>query len=171
MLAFMIVPVVFLFKKPKNFYLAIDAVRILFIIFFFSTALWKIRAGGVFNGDQMSGILLNQHNYLFLNNHPGAFKSFISFLIEHPRLSYCLYFAAFAAEFFFFVGLFTRKFDKLLILLFLLFAIMNYMLMRINYFAWLPFVGCLYFSKYSGLNALRKPALFVNEKHHERDGE
>ncbi len=149
MLAFMIVPIVFLFKKPRNFFMAVEGVRLLFILFFFSTAVWKIRAGGIFNIDQMSGILINQHNYLFINEDTSHFKSFIAYLIERPSLSYALYFAATLAEMLFIIGFFTKKFDKGLIILFLLFVSMNYLVMHINYFSWLPFLGCLYFSKFT----------------------
>ena len=152
MLAFMTVPFIFMFRKPKDFSFAIESIRILFILFFFSTAVWKIRAGGIFNIDQMSGILLGQHNYLFLNKYPGGFKDIIGYLIERPQLSYFLYLAAFSAEFIFIIGFFTKRFDKLLIVLFILFALFNYMLMNINYFSWLPFAGCLYFAKFTQTN-------------------
>ena len=148
LVGWMIVPMIFIARKPKDFYFTMHAVRILFILFFFSAALWKIRAGGIFNIGQMSGILLSQHASYLLNN-TSWFSQMIEYLIEHEKLSYLLYLFAFLAELCFITGLFTRRFDKYLILIFCLFAVFNYFLMEINYFTWLPFMGCLYFSKYT----------------------
>lgn len=147
MLAFMTVPFVIIFRRAKDFYFAKDVMRLLFIIFFFSTAIWKIRAGGIFNFDQMAGVLVTQHNYLLLDNNSGFFRNLITYLIEYPRLSFSLYLAAFIAEFSFIAGLFTKKYDRYLLFIFLAFALFNYLTMRINYFSWFPFLACLHLSK------------------------
>ncbi len=146
--AWMIVPLVFYARTPKGFYYIMHICRLLFIIIFFSAALWKVRAGGLFNVEEMSAILFKQHaSYLVIENN-GWYSQFISYLINHYILSYCLYLFAFIAEFIFIIGLFTKKFDKYLIAAFCLFALVDYLLMGINYFTWLPFMGCFYFSKY-----------------------
>jgi hypothetical protein len=160
-------------RQPKNFYFAVQVMRFTFILFFFSTALWKIRAGGVFNIDQMSGVLLRQHNYLFLNNHSDTFKKVMAYLIEHPFVSYPFYLTAFALEFAFVVGFFTKRFDRILMLLFLVFATVNYLVMNINYFSWLPFLACLHFAKYDFderlQNAAAPPALQGDEEYRKQE--
>lgn len=149
MLAFMTMPFILTMREPKNFYSAVQVMRFTFILFFFSSALWKIRAGGIFNIDQMSGVLLSQHNYLFLNNQSDFFKKVMAYLIEHPLVSYPIYLTAFTLEFTFVVGFFTKRFDRILMVVFLLFAFVNYLVMNINYFAWLSFLACLHFAKYN----------------------
>jgi hypothetical protein len=146
--AWMIVPLIFYHRTTKGFCYLLQCARLFFIIAFFSAAIWKIRAGGIFNTEEMSAILLRQHTSYLISNGSRWFSQFIGYLINHTLLSYCLYLLAFIAEFIFIVGFFTRKFDKYLILLFCLFVFFNYFLMGINYFTWLPFIGCLYFSKY-----------------------
>jgi hypothetical protein len=150
--AWMIVPLIFYHRTTKGFYYLLQCVRLFFIIAFFSAAIWKIRAGGIFNTEEMSAILLRQHASYLISNSNRWFSQLISYLINHPLLSYCLYLLAFMAEFAFIVGFFTKKFDKYLILLFGAFVLFNYFLMGINYFMWLPFLGSLYFSKYNYSN-------------------
>ncbi len=147
--AAMLVPIIFCTISVKGFYYRIHCIRIIFILMFFSSALWKIRAGGIFNTEEMSAILLRQHSSYLASNSSGWFSNMITFLISNSAFAYCLYLSAFVAEFIFIIGLFTRRFDKYLIISFCLFAVFDYLLMGINYFTWLPFLGCLYFSKYS----------------------
>ena len=147
LIGWMIVPLIFAARWPERFYFTLHSVRILFILFFFSAALWKIRAGGIFNSEQMSGILISQHATYLIYAH-NTFSNFLIFLITHKNISYALYCIAFLFELIFIFGFFTLKFDKYLLLVFCLFIIFNYILMEINYFTWLPFAGCLYFSKY-----------------------
>ncbi|MGC4104200.1 hypothetical protein [Ferruginibacter sp.] len=147
-LAFMIVPLIFCGRTVKDFYYLLHIIRLVFILSFFSAALWKIRAGGWTNVEEMSAILTRQHGSYLIMGNKGFYSSFISYLINHPVLSYILYLFAFAAEFIFVVGIFTRKADKLLLVAFILFVCFDYLLMGINYFTWVAFAGCLYFSKY-----------------------
>lgn len=146
--AWMFVPLVFLARTPKGFYYALHICRLLFIVFFISAGLWKIRAGGIFNIEEMSAILFRQHSSYLVIGKDDWYSSFITYLINHEVLSYSLYLFATVTEIIFMIGFFTKKFDNYLILLFCLFAIFDYLFMGINYFTWLPFMGCFYFSKY-----------------------
>ncbi len=147
--AAMLVPIIFCTVSVKGFYYRMHCIRIIFILMFFSSALWKIRAGGIFNTEEMSAILLRQHSSYLVSNSNDWFGNMITYLINHAAIAYSLYLFAFIAEFIFVIGLFTRRFDKYLIISFCLFSVFDYLLMGINYFTWLPFLGCLYFSKYS----------------------
>jgi len=148
-IAWMIIPLIFYARAVTGFYYLMHCARIIFIIIFLSAAVWKIRAGGIFNMEEMSAVLLRQHATYIASNSSTWFSRLITYLINHTILSYCFYLFAFIAELIFALGLFTKKFDKYLILAFCLFAIFDYLLMGINYFTWLPFMGCLYFSKYT----------------------
>ena len=88
----------------------------------------------------MSGVLLEQHKEL-LTNSPGYWQtSFILYLINHEALSYLLYVLACVVELSFIVGFFTKKYDRYLLLAFAIFLVMDYLIMRIAFFEWLPFV-------------------------------
>lgn len=130
----------------QGFYYNMHAIRIIFILMFVSSAILKIKSGGVFNEEQMAGILITQHNNYLASNANDSFTKFIYFLVQHKALAQSLYVLATIAELAFAIGLFTRKFDRLLILVFCSFLVFDYFLMQINYFTWLVFMGCFYFS-------------------------
>lgn len=145
----MMLPLLFCYSTVKGFYYNMHILRIIFIIIFFSSALWKITSGGIFNKEQMAGVLLFQHAaYLTSNNNSLITKS-IYYLVQHQLLAYCLYLAVFIGEFSFAVGFFTRKYDRFLIFILTTFLFFDYTIMFINYFAWMAFMGCFYFSRYS----------------------
>jgi len=143
-LAWLLFPVVFLPKKEEGFALLLDGLRYFFLFFFASAGLWKLRQGGVFNTSEMAGILLNQHKEL-LTNSPLYWQSrFIVWLVQHQLVSYMLYVSATVMELLFIVGFFTKKFDKALLVLFLVFLVMDYLVMRIPYFEVAPLLLTLY---------------------------
>lgn len=146
--AWTLVPLIFYTTSVKGFYYNFHSLRIVFILLFFSAALWKIYEGGVFNSEGMSSILLFQHvNYLVADAHT-LYARFITWLIRHTYITYSFYLLGFFAEFVFITGLFTRKYDRFLILMFCLFLLFDYILMAINLFSWAPFMGCFYFSRF-----------------------
>ncbi len=139
--AWMLMPLVFAGRNANQDKQLFDSIRLIFAIIFLSTALWKIRAGGIFNTEQMSAILLQQHASAIIDGNAG----YIQWLIRHPGVSYYLYLAAFLVELAFGVALFTRKYDRMLAFAFCCFILFNYVLMNISYFSWLPFAGLLFF--------------------------
>ena len=143
-----VLPLLFTFKSESSFYYMLHTLRYFFILIFFSSALWKIRAGGIFNMEQMSGALLIQHAAYLAGSQTDWFANFIKYLINHKQLSYFIYLMATIFEFVFIVGFFTKKYDKALIGVFLLFVVGDYFLMEINYFSWSAFLGCLWFSRF-----------------------
>ena len=131
----------------QGFYYNLHAVRIIFILMFVSSAILKINSGGVFNPEQMAAILITQHNIYLASNANDLFTKFIYFLVQHKALAQSLYILATIAELSFAIGLFTSKFDRLLIVVFCSFLVFDYLLMQINYFTWFVFMGCFYFSR------------------------
>lgn len=133
-LGWLLFPVIFVAKEEKAFSLLYEAARYFFLYFLVSAGVWKFAQSGIFHTDEMSGILLYQHNQL-LTNSPGYWQSrLILYLIRHQVLSYTLYLLATILELFFIVGFFTKKYDRLLLILFILFLIADYFIMRIPYF-------------------------------------
>jgi uncharacterized membrane protein YphA (DoxX/SURF4 family) len=141
-------PLVFCNKTDKGFYFTMHSFRIIFILIFFSAGLWKLRVGGVFNTDEMSGILLLQHKQILAANTDSFFAHTIQWLILHPAISYMLYLLGLMAELLFVIGFFTRRYDWLMNMAFIGFLLSDLLLMQINYFNWLVFAGLLYFSKF-----------------------
>ena len=141
-------PLLFVFRSETSFYYALHTMRYFFLLLFSSAALWKIRAGGIFNSDQMSAILLKQHAAYLVGSPDNWFAKMVNYLVVHTQLSFFIYILAFLSEFGFIIGFFTKHFDKILIILYLLFVVFDYFLMQINYFSWTAFLGCLWFSGY-----------------------
>ena len=143
-----LVPLIFIARSGKGFYYTMHCIRFLFLLVFFSAGLWKIRGGGIFNIEEMSAILLRQHAPYITELPNDWFTRCVYYLANHNKLSYAFYFIATVAELVFVLGFFTKRFDKLLIVAFILFVVFDFALMRINYFAWSAFLGCLWFSRY-----------------------
>lgn len=96
----------------------------------------------------MSAILLSQHSSLLAGVPNNWYSQLILFLIRHETLSWLLYWAGALAEGVFVLAFFSKRFDKWLMLSFFGFVLFDYLLMGINYFTWLPFMGCFYFSRF-----------------------
>jgi len=111
-----------------------------YLLYFFSTAaLWKILRGAVFHLDEMSNILLMQHSDLLAASCSGLRCRFYIYLIGHPVVSWLLYLAAVLLEAAFLVGFFTRRWDRWLAGLAILFVIADYWMMQLPY--WPVLVG------------------------------
>jgi hypothetical protein len=147
-LAWLLMPLLFATTNTRQFYFVMHGLRYFFLFFFASAGIWKIRQAGVFNPEELSGILLTQHA-AHLISAPGDWQSkLIYYLVRHPWQGYILYATATLFELFFITGFFTRKYDRILIAVFILFLVMDMLVMRIPYFEVLPLVLPLLFSKY-----------------------
>jgi hypothetical protein len=94
--------------------------------------------------DVMSSILLSQHKEMLQETE--NITTMYWWLIHHPPVSYCLYFAGTLIELSFLTGFFTKRYDKVLASLYILFLIMNLIIMRINYWQTFPFIIVLIYS-------------------------
>ena len=141
-------PLIFSALTLTGFYYHMHAIRIIFILIFLSAAMLKIQSGAVFNIQQMGGILLIQHNNFLVSNPNNWFSKIIYFLVQHKAIAHSLFLLGTIAELLFISGLFTTKYDRWLIVIFCLFLVFDYFLMQINYFTWMVFMGCFYFSSY-----------------------
>jgi len=147
-IVWLLFPVIFLAAQPHTFRLLMHGLRYFFLFFFASAGIWKIINGGVFYSGQMTGVLLYQHADI-LNSTPEYWQSrFIQWIINHPAWGYALYIAATVMELVFVIGFFTRKFDRTLIVLFLLFLVFDHLVMRIPYYEAMPFLLTLRFTQW-----------------------
>ncbi len=151
-IGWLLMPLLFATTRLKSFYYVMHGLRYFFLFFFASAGIWKLRQGGFFYPEQMSGILLLQHANYLVSAPESLFTKFIYFLIRHEAIGYALYIAATLLELVFIIGFFTRRYDKWLIVGFALFLLMDRLVMRIPYFEVLPLVMTFYFSKYNEPN-------------------
>jgi len=142
-------PCLFITRKTKDFYLVLNGLRYFFLYFFCSAAVWKFVLGGIFNIHQMSAILLYQHKEYIASSPNGWFTNLVYWLVAHPYISYALYTGAAIVEFSFLVGFFTKKYDKIFIVAFILFLLLDLFLMRIPYWEVTPFLITLVYSRYA----------------------
>ena len=143
-IAWLIFPVVFLVRSESLFYLLLQGLRYFFLYFFFSAGIWKIVNGGVFNPLQMSGILLDQHKEILAGTTHWWMQSLIAWLIKHTTISFILYMLVTCMELLFGIGFFTRKYDHLLAIVYVLFLLADHLIMRIPYYETLPFLLTFY---------------------------
>jgi hypothetical protein len=148
-MSWILMPLILSATSTRKFYYYLHIVRILFITMFVAAAVEKIASGAVFNVEQMSGIFLKQHGVYLVSSNGDWFTQFIYFLINHKTIAFIFYLTGTAAELLFVVGLFTRKYDRLLIMVFGTFLFADYFVMQIYYFIWLVFAGCFYFSAFT----------------------
>ena len=148
-LAGLLLPILFAVRtrRTASFYYILHGIRYCFLFFFVSAGLWKLRTGAIFNIDQMSGILLMQHKEFLVASPQHWYSAFIYWIIRNHYIGYFLYLASTILELIFSIGFFTKKYDRQLFILFILFLIMDFIVMRINYFEVLPLALPLLFSK------------------------
>lgn len=138
-------PLVFIPKNEATCLLLFDGIRYFFLYFFASAGIWKLINKSAFNPVQLSGILLEQHKEMLTNSPDYWLTILYRFLIFHTSVSSFLYIVVMLMEFSFIIGFFTKKFDSFLIIIYFIFLLADYFIMRIPYFETLPFLLTLYF--------------------------
>jgi hypothetical protein len=123
----------FVTNREDRFYFILRGCRYYFLYIFVSAAIWKTVRGTVFDGQEMSHILLLQHIDLLSGDCQTALCRFYAWLIGHPAIAQGLYIGAVLMELVFMVGFFTRRFDRLLLGLAILFVAADLLVMRIPY--------------------------------------
>ena len=123
----------FLTNREERFYFILRGCRYYFLYIFVSAALWKTVRGAAFDGQEMSHILLLQHIDLLSTDCQTGLCRFYAWLIGHPAVAQGFYLGAVLMEAVFVVGFFTRRFDRLLLGLAILFVTADLLVMRIPY--------------------------------------
>jgi len=138
---FFLLALTFLTNRPDRFYLLISGCRLYLLYIFASAAIWKFARGAVFNGEEMSRILLLHHTDLLTGTCQSLSCRIYTWLIIHPPIAQALYIASALLEAGFLIGFFTRRFDRLLIGLAAVFVVADLLVMRIPY--WTILLGTL----------------------------
>ena len=152
----LLMPLLFVVRSPRLFDLLLQGGRYFFLFFFASAGIWKLVQGGLLYPDQMSGVLLYQHKELFTQQ-PYGLHAKLLWEVTNSGWGYFLYLAATLAEMVFVIGFFTKRFDRWLIAIFLLFLVIDHWLMRIPYYETLPWLITLWFSRRTTANAAFTP--------------
>jgi hypothetical protein len=139
-IAWLLFPLAFLPRRAVTFELVRDGLRYFFLFFFASAGIWKLVQGGFFQEGQLSAILTAQHADILVLQPGSLYARFLTFFIDHTVLSNSLYRIATLLELVFITGFFTRRFDRQLALLFLVFLLFDHLFMRITYYEVIPFL-------------------------------
>ena len=131
MIALIVISIPFWFKSEQRFNFSWEAVRYYFLYVFASAALWKILRGSAFYTDELSNILKSQQLNLLLQN-PESFRAHIAeYLIANPATAHVVLLVNVFVQLTFLAGFFTKRFDKVLFWLAIVFCIANYYVMGI----------------------------------------
>lgn len=99
-----------------------------------SAAWWKLGRSSAWHWEQMSFILQTQHaQYLTGSAISNYWKQSIIWLISNPAYSFALWCAGWGLELIFTIGLFSRRWDKWLVILLIAFFAMDYILMNLYF--------------------------------------
>ena len=132
LIAILVLSVPFWFGPGRRFTFLWEAGRYYFFFIFSSAALWKLSRGAIWDSGQMSSILMAQHAQTIYEYPSSMLTHFHSYLIAHPVLARLFLISAFIMQLSFLGGFFTKKYDKIYILLFIAFFVVNYPLMQIK---------------------------------------
>lgn len=130
---YLLLSLTFITNSERRFYRVLAGCRYYFLYIFVSAALWKLFRGAVFNGEEMSRILLQQHSDLLSGDCSGWACRTYGWLIDHPGAAQWLYVGSAVLEASFLLGFFTRRYDRLLLLLAFVFVVADLLVMRIPY--------------------------------------
>ena len=138
----------FCFKKEKNTELMIEFGRYFLIYIMVISAYSKYHWGALFDSHNFSNILVHQHIDL-ATLHPSHISYKIaSFLIDHPGYGDIAFYILFIVQSSFIIGIFTKKYDRVLFIFLFCFAIATYFIMRIyNFDITVLGLSLLYFSR------------------------
>ena len=143
---FVLVMLPFLFKKIKSREMAYEATRYFLLFFYVSSALLKLFSPALFDSTHFSNILSQQFVPYFLEENTGWRTNLNLYLVNHAAFAQVLFIAGFAMELATITGFFTKRFDRWLAMLILLFHFTNWVLMDIAPLGQLAFI-CLLFMK------------------------
>jgi hypothetical protein len=148
-LGWLLMPLLFAAQRLGTFYWAMQGLRYVFLFFLCSAGIWKLRQGGAFHLNQMSGVLLYQHKEFLVSAPNHWYSRAIYAIVKLPALGFAMYLGITVWELACGVGFFTKKYDRWLWLSFLGFLVVDYAVMRIPYFEVLPLALPLMYCRHS----------------------
>lgn len=124
----------FCFRKNKNFNLVAEFARYFLIYILVASAFYKFYNGALLEPTNFATVLINQHSDLAILNPTHISYRVASVLIAHPILAAISFILLFITQAIFIIGLFTKKYDGILFICLMSFAVTTYFIMRIYNF-------------------------------------
>jgi hypothetical protein len=121
----------FWFGQGERFVILWQAVRYYIFFIFSSAAVWKLLNGGLWDSHQMQHILMAQHAQYIYDSPASLTSQIASYLISQPLVSQAILIAGFVLQASFIGGFFTRRLDRIYLILFINFFVVNYLVMHI----------------------------------------
>jgi hypothetical protein len=150
-----LIPIAFIFQSKKRYYYYLELMRYYILFVFTSASLWKILRGVAWDPRHMHLTLKAQHIDNFVNWPDHYITKLIASIIAHPSYCTTLFLLAVVSQLLFFTGFITKKYDKLLAILMLIFILSDYLVMRIEYWEFIVFLPLL-LGKYPDLNKINE---------------
>lgn len=144
---FVLILIPFIFYKENNRNLAFECLRYYLLFFYFSAAYHKLITGSLWEVNHFSNIIKGQFVPYFIEDHTSIRTQLNFYLAQHPFGSYLFYLFGTLLEFIIIIGFFTKKYDKALGIIILLFHFVNWFVMDIGPFGQIAFVSMLFFSQ------------------------
>jgi len=138
-LGLVLIPIAFYFKSDLRYKNTIEVLRYYVCFIFSSAALWKIARGGVFDSDQMILTLKAQHIDNFVHYPEHFITLIVGWLISNPNFCQFLLIGAVLLQSCFVLGFITKKYDRLLLFLLMIFILSDFLIMRIEYWEFVVF--------------------------------
>jgi hypothetical protein len=120
-----------MFKTEKNKILAFEMLRYWLLFFYLSSAFFKISGNGIVHFNHLTSIFEHQFSPYYMEQNFGFRTQINSYLINHSLVAHLLFVFATGFEFFAIFGFFTKKLDKLIGALLIIFHLFNWLLMDI----------------------------------------
>lgn len=124
---------IFWFKKDFWFTMGFYLMRYYLLFIMASAALWKLCRGSVFQANHMTEVLKYQQLDSFIYHPDAYFSKIIMYFIKHPDLAQGLFILATTIQLTFLIGFFTKKYDRLLLVLFFCFFLGDYFFMGLSF--------------------------------------
>ena len=144
---FFMVFVPFLFAKETNKYFAYEAARYFLLFFYFSAAVLKVYNHSLSDPAHFSHLISGQFTPYFLEGNTGLRTTINLYLANHTSISHFLFILSFVIELTTIAGFFTKRFDKWIAVLLLLFHFSNWFIMDIAPFGQIAFICLLFLSR------------------------
>jgi len=143
-LGLILIPIAFIFSSKERYHTYLELMRYYVIFIFTSASLWKIVRGVAWDPTHMQLSLKAQHidNFVQFPNH--YITQLLSTIIDNPTQCSILFGAAILSQIAFFIGFFTKKYDRFLAFLLIIFVISDYLVMRIEYWEFVVFLPLFY---------------------------
>ncbi|MDF1697438.1 MAG: hypothetical protein P1U56_16465 [Saprospiraceae bacterium] len=139
-LGLVLLPFAFIFVSESRYKNTLEVMRYFVLFIFTSASMWKIIRGVAWDNYHMQLSLKAQHIDNFVHWSDHYITQLIGQIIDNPTFCALLFGAAVLSQIAFAIGFFTKKYDRLIAGLLLIFIVSDYLVMRIEYWEFIVFM-------------------------------